>query len=109
MKFSCEIEDIHLTIEAKKEKFSPTSMDPMPYGPDSYQTDETSDFYAITLTSSKNDITLTHYLPGQVLSNEAEEMQADIEHILDEDGIIETLLEKWDLVDSEQGPKWRDS
>ncbi len=111
MKFSCEIEGIHLSIEAIKEEFKPTSMDIM--GDDSYasELDESMGFFAIFLTSKKGDLELKHYLPGQILCEDPDEMQADIECILDEDGIMESLLEKWELIacDDSKSPPWSES
>lgn len=109
MKFSCEIEGLQLTIEAKKERFEPTTMDLNDYEKGHFILDEGMDFYALYLTSKKGDMELNHYLPAQLLSNDSEEQQSDIEYILDEDGIVEMIFEKWELVDAESGPSWKEN
>jgi 2-hydroxy-3-keto-5-methylthiopentenyl-1-phosphate phosphatase len=109
MKFSCEIEDLHLTIEAIKEKFEPTVMDIKEHDKNHFIVDEGMDFYALYFTSKKADIELKHYLPAQLLSNDSEEQQSDIEYILDEDGIVDMIFEKWEILEAKAGPSWKDN
>lgn len=67
-------------------------------------------FFSIVITSSKigaPEENLTHYACGLLLPLDPEELQEDLEIVLDDEGLLEHVLNHWELQESTEGPSWR--
>lgn len=69
--------------------------------------DGTMAFYNLTITSSQNEESVDHFIPGVQLPIEEEEQAADLEYILLEDGLLDEILDHWELRErKEKTPDW---
>jgi len=73
-------------------------------------------FYNVIITSrllgdhasdSPEAQTLIHYSCGILLPTEKQELQEELEMVLDNDGLIEHVLNHWELHLGSPGPEWK--
>jgi hypothetical protein len=64
-------------------------------------------FFSLEITSSINKESCTHFIPGVQLPIEDDEQMEDLEIILLDDGLLDEILEHWDLRNSKESkPSW---
>lgn len=109
MKFSTNIEGIDFQIVIERDdqykSFSPLS---------SFTIQDLDDLredliriYSIEVTSTKNDVSLKHYITGVLMSADEEEISEELEDAMSDFGIVEHILKHWKLNDSHNlKPEW---
>ena len=64
-------------------------------------------FYCLFIKSKKGDQSLTHYYGGLILTSNQEQLHRELEVILEDYNFIDSILNTWILLESENGPSWR--
>ncbi|EQC44522.1 hypothetical protein M899_2408 [Bacteriovorax sp. BSW11_IV] len=107
MKFSCSIEDINLVIEVNKIKFSSTNQHYLLTKKDQNEMNNGEIcFYEIIITSEVDGEKMTHYSPGHALTAHEEDLMEEVEHVLDDSGLLDKVVDHWNL-NEEEGPRWK--
>ncbi len=109
MQFSTNIEGIEFQIVVERDdqykSFSPLS---------SYTIQDLDDLredliriYSIEVTSTKDGVSLKHYIPGVLMSADEEEISEELEDAMADFGIVDHVLKHWNLHDSNNlKPEW---
>lgn len=64
-------------------------------------------FYSMSITSNKGEDSVDHFIPGVQLPTNKDEQMIDLELILLEDGLLDEILEHWELrLSTSLLPKW---
>lgn len=107
MKFSCTVEEVNMLIEVNKINFSSTSQHFLLTQKDKKEMDNGQIcFYEIWIHSEYEGDKMSHYSPGHALTVDKDDLLEEVQHVLNEGGLVDKVLEHWDL-SLEEGPRWK--
>ena len=63
--------------------------------------------YSLVITSTCEEETLTHYLPGRPLATDKEDQIEELDILMEEESILDNLEEIWKKAKGPLGPSWK--
>jgi hypothetical protein len=94
MKFSCDVENIHIEIESFNKGSSPRNPKKLC-------------LIDIHIKGTKEDSVLMFVSSGHHMSKKDKKLEKDLPHLIENNELLEHVIHHMELDQSENGPEWR--
>ena len=94
MKFSCDVDNIHIEIESFKRGSSPRNPKKLC-------------LIDIHIKATKNESILIFVSSGHHMSKKEKKLEKDLPDLIETNELLEHVIHHMDLDDSEDGPEWK--